>query len=110
MPISSGVNAPTLSVLHAMLDRQAGGTTGLDIGVRTHLGSGTVLPTLARLERLHWVESHWQERDPGDPTRSRRRLYELSPSGAQVARQSLREAERRHSAWTKGLRPARGAA
>lgn len=110
MPITPGVNAPTLAVLQVLLERQDRGTTGLDIGVRANLGPGAVLPTLARLERLNWVDSHWQARDRADAGRDRRRLYQLSSAGIQAARQALQEAQQRHSEWTARLRPVRGLA
>lgn len=104
------LSTSTLAVLQVLSERAPDGATGLDIGVRAHLGPGIALPVLAGLERLNWVESHWQEGVLADQGRVRRRLYQLSPKGTQAASQFLREAELRHSAWVAGLRPARGAA
>ncbi len=62
---------------------------GLDLGRTTRLPSGTVHPILARLEGVGWVESGWEEVDPRDVGRPRRRYYRLTPEGARAAERAL---------------------
>lgn len=47
---------------------------GLEICAATGLPSGTVHPILARLEGLNWVDSAWEQTDPREQGRPRRRI------------------------------------
>jgi DNA-binding PadR family transcriptional regulator len=77
---------------------------GLDLGTTTGLPSGTVHPILARLEGLGWVESGWEEVEPRDVGRPRRRYYRLTPEGARSAERALATRPRPTRARTaKGL-------
>lgn len=62
--------------------------TALDICRRLCLGSGTIHPRLARLERDGWVESAWETPEPL-PDRPRRRFYQLTAHGRTRALQAL---------------------
>ena len=55
------------------------------------LKSGTIYPLLARLERAEWLESKWEEINPSEEGRPRRRLYRLTGQGQQVANKALAE-------------------
>lgn len=109
MPSESRLTAPTIAVLQALLGFPTAGASGLDLGITTSLRPGSLHPTLARLEHRQWVESYWEEADPSDLGRPRRRLYRLNPVGATMARQALREAQRAQAAWRLTWRPAAGA-
>jgi PadR family transcriptional regulator PadR len=82
----------TQAVLRALLDRPSKEKYGLQICSEAGLPSGTIHPILARLERLGWVESSWEEIDPHQQGRPRRRYYKLSPDGAERARNALTRA------------------
>jgi PadR family transcriptional regulator PadR len=61
---------------------------GLEIIERTGLPSGTVYPLLARLENAGWITSRWEDGD--DNARGpRKRIYEVTPAGAEQAREAL---------------------
>ncbi len=63
-------------ILLALLDagRPLG---GLEICRAAGLGSGTIYPTLSRMERTGRISSHWGEpRTPGGP---RPRFYQITP-------------------------------
>lgn len=62
--------------------------TALNICQRADLWSGTVHPTLAKLERDGWVESVWETSEPL-PDRPRRRFYSLTPHGRTRILQAL---------------------
>jgi PadR family transcriptional regulator PadR len=79
----------TQAVLRTLLDQPSKEQYGLEICAKAELPSGTIHPILARLERLGWVESSWEEMDPHEQGRPRRRYYKLSPSGAERARIAL---------------------
>lgn len=74
-----------LAILDALLNLDR--PYGLEIIERTGLPSGTVYPALARLEAETWVRSSWQESSGAG--RPRKRIYELTPLGAEQARLAM---------------------
>jgi PadR family transcriptional regulator, regulatory protein PadR len=64
---------------------------GSDIGKETGIMSGTIYPVLARLERAKWLESRWEERDPVEAGRPRKRLYHLTEIGRRKASEAFTE-------------------
>jgi DNA-binding PadR family transcriptional regulator len=89
---------PTQLVLRVLLDDPGGERYGLEIGTDAGLPSGTIHPILARLERLGWVESRWEDVDPKEAGRPARRYYRLTTDGIEQARDGL----------ARAYRPARG--
>src|SRR5882724_4501588 len=77
---------PTQAVLRALLEHPAQERYGLELGQVSELASGTIHPILAKLERMGWLESKWEEADPRQKGRPRRRYYKLTPDGAERAR------------------------
>jgi PadR family transcriptional regulator PadR len=75
----------TQLVLKVLLAEPTQEMYGLQIGRATGLPSGTIHPILARLEGYGWLESHWEDIDPGKQGRPRRRYYRLSAEGARTA-------------------------
>jgi PadR family transcriptional regulator PadR len=99
----------TQAVLRAFLEHPGDELYGLEVCSKAGLPSGTIHPILARLETAGWLDSRWEEADPGQIGRPRRRFYRLNPDGAQRARIALaRSAER--TAALRRLRPAPGGA
>lgn len=84
----------TVAVLQAMLDAPTQAHYGLEVAGRTGLPTGTIYPILNRLEKAGWVSSTWEEREPSELERPRRRLYTLTGAGAQAARNALADAHR----------------
>ena len=106
------ITRQTAAVLNAMLEAPSAEWYGLELAKRAKLKSGTIYPLLARLERLGWLESTWEETDPSEEGRPRRRLYTLTGAGELAAREALTEmfeqiapAAARGTAW--GLKPGR---
>lgn len=77
----------TISLLNALAQ---GARFGLEIMERTGLPSGTVYPTLSRLEHRGYLKGSWEAakvaRREGRP---RRRYYELTPEGVDARREAL---------------------
>jgi DNA-binding PadR family transcriptional regulator len=73
----------TIDVLRLLLESTQP-RWGLELIKATGRPSGTVYPLLDRLERAGWVTSRWD--DDAQRSGPRRRLYELTPDGAQAAR------------------------
>jgi PadR family transcriptional regulator, regulatory protein PadR len=78
-------------VLREMLREPAKPRYGLDLCADTGLPSGTIYPIMARLERLEWVKSDWEDPDAHiTEGRPRRRYYQLTREGAECATEALR--------------------
>jgi PadR family transcriptional regulator PadR len=73
-------------VLHAMLETPASVHYGFDLLRRTGLKSGSLYPILARMEAEGLVTSSWEDVNPSEEGRPRRRYYELTGAGADLAR------------------------
>jgi PadR family transcriptional regulator PadR len=82
----------TQLVLRAMLAEPTREMYGLQVCREAGLPSGTAHPILARLERLGWAESRWEDTDPQEEGRPRRRYYRLTEDGAERARIALAQA------------------
>ena len=82
----------TQLVLRAMLENPTHELYGLQISQAAGLATGTIHPILARLEGLGWLESRWEDINPAEEGRPRRRYYRLSSDGAERARRALAEA------------------
>ena len=85
----------TLAVLQAMVSRPTESHYGLELSEQADLATGTVYPILRRLEQDGWVTSSWEDVDPAEESRPRRRLYFLTGAGARLAREALAEHSRR---------------
>jgi len=95
---------PTQLVLWALLELPARERYGLELGQAAGLASGTVHPILARLEAQGWLESSWEQIDPREQGRPRRRYYRLTSDGAERAREALARAYTSTATITR-LRP-----
>jgi len=60
--------------------------SGYDVIGSTGLSTGTLYPILMRLEQAKWLESHREEIDPKKEGRPRRRLYRITQTGLERAR------------------------
>ncbi len=81
------LGAATVAILKAT---QNGHRFGLDMMEATGLPSGTVYPTLARMEARAYVESEWEEaRDAKAAGRPRRRYYRMTAEGARALGEAL---------------------
>ena len=60
-------------------------------GSRALTGHGTLYKALGRLERFGLLASHWEEAGAAEG-RPRRRLYELTGQGAELARRAAADA------------------
>jgi len=77
-----------VSILHAVA---AGNRFGFDIMDATGLTSGTVYPTLDKLESLGYLASHWEDaRTARRDKRPPRRYFDLTTDGATALAEALR--------------------
>lgn len=87
------ITTQTLRVLSALVSARHE-VSGAEVGRLTRLSSGTLYPILMRLEHHKWIESEWEEGDPHELGRPRRRFYRITALGARRARKELKEIER----------------
>jgi DNA-binding PadR family transcriptional regulator len=104
------ITRQTIEILSTMLDDPYEQWYGLELSKAAGLKSGTIYPALARLENAGWLSSYWEDIDPSEAGRPRRRLYRLTGEGADSARRVVDEhLERlegaRQRAGRFGLRP-----
>lgn len=100
----------TQRVLRVLLAEPTQEMYGLQICEAAELPSGTIHPILARLEKLGWLESHWEDASPREEGRPRRRYYYWSKDGAERARNALAQATKSVSNISLRTRPAGGVA
>jgi DNA-binding PadR family transcriptional regulator len=79
----------TQMVLRAILTHPGGELYGRQICQATGLPGGTVHPILVRLAEIGWLVERWEEVDPREAGRPRRRYYWLSADGAAKAKPAL---------------------
>ena len=84
----------TQAVLHALLADPTKKIYGLEIADRTGLLPGTTYPILSRLKQIGWLLDEWEDIDPHEEQRPRRRYYRLTNDGAVAARHALDQAQR----------------
>jgi PadR family transcriptional regulator PadR len=85
------LSGPTLKVLKLMLEKPREGRSGAEISRALGIGSGTLYPLLARLENADWMKSEWEQVDPSEVGRPRKRFYKLTGKGQTRARKALAE-------------------
>lgn len=85
------ITGPTLKVFGAFWERPTQPISGSEITRATGLASGTLYPILFRLEQAGWLESEWEDVDPSEVKRPRRRLYRMTGLGQESIRASFRE-------------------
>jgi PadR family transcriptional regulator PadR len=82
-----------LKVLRAFLDAFHEGVrtqlAGADVMRRASISSGTMYPLLYRFEEAGLVEGIWETTEAAELRRPQRRLYRLTPKGAEFARRAI---------------------
>jgi PadR family transcriptional regulator PadR len=80
-----------LIVLGKFAANPAKALAGTDILKETGFLSGTLYPVLLRFERAGWLSSEWEEVEPNEVGRPRKRLYRLTALGARKTEEAFRE-------------------
>ena len=85
------LSGPTLKVLKLFLEAPREQRSGSTISRETKLGSGTLYPLLSRLEGAGWLASQWEDIDPSEAGRPKRRYYALTEHGRDKAKAAFDE-------------------
>ncbi len=101
------------AVLAALLQAPERELYGLQLVQATGLPPGTIYPILARYETAGWIASRWEDTDPREAGRPRRRYYRFAADpiegardGATAAQLALAVAEDRRRARRRVSGPA----
>ena len=101
------LTGPVQRVLLAMLEDPTVQRYGLEISKQADLETGTLYPVMARLERVRWVESSWEDPELSiNEGRPRRRYYRLTENGAEQAWRALADISRARDKRRASLSPA----
>lgn len=92
----------TMKVLSVFCEDPKAEMSGREIGKKTKLPSGTVYPILIRLENAGWLSSRWEDIDPKEEGRPRRRFYTITGLGCQKTQDALKDVGQMFGvpAWT----------
>lgn len=82
-----------LKVLRVLLEDPTREHYGLEIGQAVGLRGGSLYPVFGRLEDAGMLVSRWEDTDPSEAGRPRRRLYKLTSEGVVYARRAIAEAQ-----------------
>lgn len=77
-------------VLRVLLKNPRDALSGADIRRKTQLFSGTLYPILLRFEDAGILSSSWEEGDPRQLGRPRKRLYRITGHGIKVANDAFK--------------------
>lgn len=94
-----------LRVFRVLLEDPTASHYGTEIGKAARLSGGSLYPLLLRLEQAGVLESGWEDVDPSEVGRPRRRLYWLTGEGAEYARRELQEAQQSITQGWNGIPP-----
>jgi PadR family transcriptional regulator PadR len=83
------MSGPTLKVCKVLVENPTQVRSGAELSKIASIGSGTLYPLLQRLENARWLESKWEEVDPAEAGRPRRRFYKLTAPGLKKAQKAL---------------------
>lgn len=83
------ISASGMKVLRLFLTSVRKTRSGAEITRESGVGAGTLYPMLARFERDGLLTSAWEDIDPREEGRPRRRLYRISGEGIRVAQTAL---------------------
>jgi PadR family transcriptional regulator PadR len=62
---------------------------GLEFAETVGASYGNILPVLMRLEKAGWLETNWENIDPAEAGRPKRKYYRLSREGMAKAREQV---------------------
>jgi PadR family transcriptional regulator len=89
----------SLKVLRVFLENPKQQLAGADIQKLGRVPTGSLYPILLRFEAAGWLDSEWEDIDPKEAGRPRKRLYRLTPTGSARATEALASLGNEVPAW-----------
>jgi PadR family transcriptional regulator PadR len=93
----------SLKVLRAFLESPTVKLSGAEIHKQSGVFTGTLYPLLLRFEAAGWLRSEWEDIDPKEAGRPRKRFYWLTSAGMARANAALASVSPRSAevlSWT----------
>jgi PadR family transcriptional regulator PadR len=87
------LSAAGLKLVRFLVDQPTIGRSGAEISRATKVTSGTLYPLLAKLESIGWLKSEWENVEPSEAGRPRRRYYKLTALGQTNALKELSDVQ-----------------
>lgn len=91
----------SLMVLQVLMEDLREPLSGADIRRRTQLFSGTLYPIMLRFEDAGIVSSRWEDGDPHQLGRPRKRLYRITGEGAKIANDAFKSLRLPQGDWVR---------
>jgi PadR family transcriptional regulator PadR len=89
----------SLKVLRVFLESPKQQLAGVDIQKLGRVPTGTLYPILLRFEAAGWLDGKWEDIDPREAGRPRKRFYRLTPTGFARANEALASLGNEVPAW-----------
>jgi DNA-binding PadR family transcriptional regulator len=89
----------SLKVLHVFLENPQQQLAGVDIQKLSGVPTGTLYPIVLRFESAGWLESKWEDVNPREAGRPRRRFYWLTAEGFARANEAFSHLGSEVPAW-----------
>lgn len=83
------MSGPTLKLCKVFVEDAKQARSGAELSKLAKIGSGTLYPLLQRMENAGWLASKWEDIDPSEAGRPRRRFYKLTAPGQKEAQRAL---------------------
>ncbi|WP_352671987.1 helix-turn-helix transcriptional regulator [Mesorhizobium sp. M0478] len=83
------LSSASLKVLRLFVEEPRKARSGSEITKEAGISSGSLYPILDRLETAGWFTSRWEEIDPSQAGRPRRRYYQITGLGQNKANEAL---------------------
>lgn len=90
-----------LKALQAFMIEPTMELSGADIAKSASLLSGTLYPLLIRFEKVGWLKSRWEDSNPVEIGRPKRRLYRITGAGQAAFRNSLSQVVPGRLSWAR---------
>jgi PadR family transcriptional regulator, regulatory protein PadR len=88
-----------LKVLRVFVENPKQQLAGSDIQKLGRVPTGTLYPILLRFEAAGWLDSEWEDIDPTEAGRPRKRFYQLTGTGFARANEALSSLGNGVPAW-----------
>jgi PadR family transcriptional regulator PadR len=93
------ITSQVMRVLQTFVDAGHTELTGANIHERTGILSGTLYPILIRFRDAGWVKDRWEDDDPAELGRPKRRYYRLTAAGQKAHQRAEAKAATGAIAW-----------
>lgn len=95
------ITSQGMRVLNAFAEAGHIELSGADISQRTGMLSGTLYPILTRYRSAGWLTDRWEDDEPVELGRPKKRFYRMTPTGQLAYRRGLDKADEGVIAWAR---------